>query len=134
MSRTIRAGLMAAFAATLSSPAAANDAYTTRIEPQPYYGATVTIEAGVRVFRPLPPTRQVIISPGLRTPLSLGFNDTRVIEESTSRNYYYDYSGNGGNGGGYGSFAGSHGSRRHNGHHGHAPMGGHGAPTGGHGN
>jgi hypothetical protein len=36
---------------------------TTRIEPRPFYGATVTIEAGVRVFRPLPPHDRVIIDP-----------------------------------------------------------------------
>ena len=34
---------------------------TTRIEPRPFYGATVTIEAGVRVFRALPPHDRVII-------------------------------------------------------------------------
>ena len=42
-------------AAWCSPPAAlAEEAYTTRIEPRPFYGATVTIEHGVRVFRPLP--------------------------------------------------------------------------------
>jgi hypothetical protein len=59
-----------------SSVASAQDAYTTRIEPRPFYGATVTIEEGVRVFRPLPPHRQIIISPGQKTPLNLTFNET----------------------------------------------------------
>jgi hypothetical protein len=34
-----------------SLPAAAQS--TTRIETRPFYGATVTVEEGVRVFRPL---------------------------------------------------------------------------------
>ena len=43
---------------------------TTRIEPRPFYGATVTIEDGVRVFRPLPPhDRIIIVNPGGTTPL-----------------------------------------------------------------
>ncbi len=64
--------------------ALAQDAYTTRIEPRPVYGATVTIEEGVRVFRPLPPERHVIINPGNATPLHLGFNETRVTEHHSS--------------------------------------------------
>lgn len=55
--------------------AAAGDAYTTRIEPTNAYGATVTIEEGVRVFRPLPPDRHVIVNPEGRTPLSLNYYD-----------------------------------------------------------
>ena len=35
--------------------AAFAEAVTTRIETRPFYGATVTLEEGVRVFRPLPP-------------------------------------------------------------------------------
>ena len=56
--------LALAFAAALplGLPAAAQDAYMTRIEPRPFYGATVTIESGVRVFRPLPTTRHVIVN------------------------------------------------------------------------
>lgn len=87
----------------LGLPAAAQEAFTTRIEPRPFYGATVTIESGVRVFRPLPTTRQVIINPGGQTPLSLGYNDTRVIEQSTSTNYNYNsYDGARGTAGGFG--------------------------------
>ncbi|HEY8194371.1 MAG TPA: hypothetical protein VIF13_04925 [Hyphomicrobium sp.] len=64
------------------------DGYTTRIETRPVYGATTTIEHGVRVIRPLPPVRQVIINPN-RTPLSLGFNETNVYDYSA--NYSDDY-------------------------------------------
>jgi hypothetical protein len=63
---------LAAWAANLGSFASAQDAYLTRIETRPFYGATVTIEEGVRVFRPLPPTRQMIINPS-QGPLHLSF-------------------------------------------------------------
>jgi hypothetical protein len=56
-----------------AAPVAAQDAYTTRIEPRAVYGATVTIEAGVRVYRPLPSELNVIVNPGGTTPLSLGY-------------------------------------------------------------
>ncbi len=63
-------------AALLAIPAAhAQDAHTTRIEPSNAYGATVTIEEGVRVFRPLPSERHVIVNPAGRTPLSLNYYD-----------------------------------------------------------
>lgn len=52
--------------------AAAGGSHTTRIETKPYYGATVTLEAGkVRVWRPLPPTRHMIINPDGAAPLYL---------------------------------------------------------------
>lgn len=72
--------VLAAFAALMSLPALAQEAHTTRIEPRAYAGAIVTVEAGVRVFRPLPPTRHVIINPEGRTPLSLSLNETRVYD------------------------------------------------------
>ncbi len=72
----------AALAALLSTPVAAQGS-TTRIEPRPFYGATVTIEEGVRVFRPLPPERHVIINPN-NTPLNLSISDTTVTQNSTS--------------------------------------------------
>lgn len=56
-------------------PTLAQDAHTTRIEPSNVYGATVTIEEGVRVFRPLPSERHVIVNPEGRTPLSLNYYD-----------------------------------------------------------
>lgn len=55
--------------------ASAQSASVTRIEPRPYYGAVVTIEEGVRVFRPLPTTKRIIINPDHRTPLSLSVRD-----------------------------------------------------------
>jgi hypothetical protein len=46
------------------------DSQTTRIETRPIYGATVTFEHGVRVWRPIPPTTNLIIDPG---PLVRGY-------------------------------------------------------------
>ena len=92
----------AAVVATLS--AAHAESYTTRIEPRPFYGAVVTLEEGVRVIRPLPPTRHVIINPDHATPLSLGFNETRVYENRTIRNYVYNEGGSGGAQGGSSSY------------------------------
>lgn len=83
MSRVLRVALAAA-AVALPTIAAASEATTTRIETRAFYGATVTLEAGVRVFRPLPPHSKVIINPDGRTPLHLG------IEESRSTNYNYN--------------------------------------------
>ena len=42
----------AAVTAVLVAPAQAETAYPMRIETRPIYGATVTIEHGVRVYRP----------------------------------------------------------------------------------
>jgi hypothetical protein len=91
MSRMIRSSLFAMFAAAVSvPPAVAAESTTIRIEPRPYYGATVTIEHGVRVYRPLPTVKQVIINPN-QTPLSLSYAE--VTEHRQSHNYYYDRSG-----------------------------------------
>jgi hypothetical protein len=79
---------LAALVASFCTPSSAQDAYLTRIEPRPFYGATVTIEEGVRVFRPLPATRHMIINPN-RTPLNLAFSDT--VERQSGR----DNSGDG---------------------------------------
>jgi hypothetical protein len=58
--------------ASLLAPAAlAEPAHTTRIETRPYYGAVVTIEHGVRVYRPVPPTQHLIVNPDGATPLQL---------------------------------------------------------------
>jgi hypothetical protein len=78
---------LAAMTAHLGAGATAQDASLTRIEPRPFYGATVTIEEGVRVFRPLPPTRHMIINPQSQTPLNLSFTDIverRATYESSS--------------------------------------------------
>lgn len=99
---------------------------TTRIETRPFYGAVVTIEEGVRVFRPLPPTERVIVNPNGATPLSLGFNETYVTERNYNYNYNHnevteDDSGSGGDiiggfWGGYGGYGG-YGRNFRRGHH-----------------
>ncbi len=122
MSRVTSLSLAAALAA-VALPAAAGEAFTTRIETQNFHGATITIEEGVRVFRPLPSVRHVVVNPGGVTPLNLSYTDVRVDERRTSYNYNYSdsapaYGGYYGLGGTYyGGFGsgfgkGFHGSRR----------------------
>ena len=125
------AGLTLSTAATLAQS-------TTRIETRPFYGATVTLESGVRVFRPLPPERQVIINPEGKTPLSLGFNETNIYERRVIKSYNYTEGGQGSAprdnavGGIYGwglpyGYNRGYGNRGgHGGHHGH---GGGGVPV-----
>ena len=60
---------------------------TDRIETRPFYGATVTLEAGVRVFRPLPPHDRVIINPGGKTPLYIGIGEGYYGSSSSSSSY-----------------------------------------------
>lgn len=84
--------LTLAAAAFAISVTAASAQSTTRIETRPFYGATVTLEEGVRVFRPLPPDRNVIINPEGQTPLALGFNETNVYERRVIKNYNYNES------------------------------------------
>lgn len=122
----------------LLAPDPASAQATTRIETRPFYGATVTLEEGVRVFRSLPSHDRVIINPGGRTPLNLTYEDYHA----TSHNYHYGTveapSGDRAVYGGVGAF----GDRRPFRHHdrsgakliggGHGP-GGHGpGPGGGH--
>lgn len=94
MSKSFRLTAAAGLAA-LSLPVAGAGAQTlTRIETHAFYGATVTVENGVRVYRPLPSTGHMIINPGGRTPVSLNY--------STSVNHYIgDGSGGGSDGGGW---------------------------------
>jgi hypothetical protein len=61
--------LFALAALAFAAPAVATEAVTTRIEPRPYYGAVVTIEQGVRVWRPLPPHDRIIINPDNRAAI-----------------------------------------------------------------
>jgi hypothetical protein len=75
--RALALGLAAGLAACCAGSAAQAEAVTTRIETRPFYGATVTLEEGVRVFRPLPRQDRVIINPGGQTPLSLGIYESR---------------------------------------------------------
>jgi hypothetical protein len=99
--RALVLGVLAGAAAVAATPALA-DAVTTRIETRPFYGAVVTLEEGVRVFRPLPRHDRIIINPGGQTPLSLNYLE--------STNYsFHQHVGGGGRyyapqyyGGGYG--------------------------------
>lgn len=59
----------------------------------------MTLEHGVRVFRPLPPHERVIINPGGQTPLHLGYEQ----HTSTSHNHFYG----GGTGNSDSSYGGS---------------------------
>lgn len=59
--------------------------YTTRIEPRPFYGATVTIEEGVRVFRPLPPHDRVIINPGNAAPVHVGVGNAGTQRDGSRK-------------------------------------------------
>ncbi|MGD9670807.1 MAG: hypothetical protein AB7U75_17475 [Hyphomicrobiaceae bacterium] len=126
--RTFKALIVAAAAlcaGTAMTPVWA--AGTTRIETRPFYGAVVTIEEGVRVFRPLPPTERVIVNPNGATPLSLGFNETYVNERNYNYNYNETSDGGGSSGGdiiggywgGYGGYGrnGAHGRQFGRGHH-----------------
>jgi hypothetical protein len=75
--RVLVLGILAGASLTAAAlPALAQT--TTRIEPRPFYGATVTIEEGVRVFRPLPRHDRVIINPEHRTPITLEIGDPHV--------------------------------------------------------
>jgi len=81
-------GIALAVLATVvtTSTAFANDAKTIRIVPRAVYGATVSIEAGVRVFRPMPATSYVIVNPN-RTPLSLTLKDVTKRVHKTVNHY-----------------------------------------------
>jgi hypothetical protein len=88
--RTLAFGLIAAAGLAAGSLPALAQVYstyveprTTRIEPRPVYGAIVTLEKGVRVFRPLPPHDRIIINPGNATPVGIDVG-------TGSRRYYLD--------------------------------------------
>lgn len=98
----------------LAQAAQAQEATTTRIETRAFYGATVTLEAGVRVFRPLPPHSKVIINPGGVTPIHLSHDEHRApvtaygSDRSGSDGYPARSSGNGYDAG-YGGYPGTYG-------------------------
>lgn len=71
---------LVAASALIAPIASAQQAHTTRIQPKAFYGAVVSEQAGVRVWRPLPPDRHVIINPGGKTPLALGIGETNVYD------------------------------------------------------
>ena len=89
--RVLPLALFSAVAVLLPVSAQATEATTTRIETRPFYGATVTLEAGVRVVRPLPPHSKVIINPGGKTPVNLGFEENRWVSHNNNYNYNYNY-------------------------------------------
>lgn len=91
--RILALGLLTGASLAVSTLPALAEAVTTRVESRPFYGATVTLEEGVRVFRPLPPHDRVIINPGNKTPVSLNFAETRETHYSESKNYFYDAGG-----------------------------------------
>jgi hypothetical protein len=72
--RSLGLSALAVIAGAHICPAQAQqDASTTRIEPRPIYGAVVTIEHGVRVYRPVPPTTHLIVNPeGVPMMLNIG--------------------------------------------------------------
>ena len=78
MRRILAACASAALLASTATAYAGSGAHTTRIEESNAYGATVTIEEGVRVFRPLPSDRHVIVNPAGRTPLTVHTYDPNV--------------------------------------------------------
>jgi hypothetical protein len=81
--------------ASASLPAVAQS--TTRIETRTFYGATVTVEEGVRVIRPLPRGRVMVkadgkelVSPGSSQPDTCACNRTylhRIGDETASVRY-----------------------------------------------
>lgn len=110
--------LIALAAAALSLiPAAANAQVVTRIETKPVYGATMTVEKGVRVWRGLPSAGHIIVNPG-KAPISLNYNYSTVLVDgpvvaggdgggyAASPRVNYGW---GGVGGGFGRY----GARRH---------------------
>jgi hypothetical protein len=85
--RSLTLGILAGVGLAGASLPALAESVTTRIEPRPVYGATVTMERGVRVFRPLPPHDRVIINPGNATPVQLNIGDV----PDGRRGYLYGY-------------------------------------------
>ena len=118
--RALALAVLTGVSVSIAAPAALAEAVTTRIETRPFYGATVTLEEGVRVFRPLPRHDRVIINPGGMTPLSLSYSE--------SRNYSFnEYVGGGHSAGNYGpAYYGASGNILPHGRHHRRPGHGHG--------
>jgi len=117
MRRPLISTSLASLGLMLVTAHAATAASLTRIETRPVYGAIITEEEGVRVYRPLPPTRHMIINPDGQTPLNLTIEDRNVVVQ---HHHYGAPSGEtsegaGRFGGGYGAFLPhvQHGSRGH---------------------
>lgn len=86
--RLFRLLLVAALFSPAGMGTAFADSSTIRIEHGNAYGAIVTREAGVTVFRALPPTKRVIVNPGGQTPLSFSLNEMQVTEQTTVNNNF----------------------------------------------
>ena len=103
----------------LAASTAATAASLIRIETRPVTGAAiVTEEEGVRVYRPLPSLRYMILNPEGRTPLNLTIEDRTVIVHK----YIYSVPSEAANEGA-GRFVGGYGvalPRVHHGDRGHA--------------
>ncbi|WP_420334016.1 hypothetical protein [Roseibium sp.] len=77
MKTIFRSAVAATGLLAVLSTAAFAESGTTRIVHDEPYGAIVTKEAGVLVFRGLPPTRKVIVNPEGKTPLDLRLTEVR---------------------------------------------------------
>lgn len=98
----LRRALFAASLLTLAGATSASaESSTVRIEPRPYYGAVVTLEQGVRVWRPLPPTRHMIINP-TGAPVSVNITDVRETVNHTGYPHGAAAAAAASSGGGYG--------------------------------
>ena len=80
MRRPPVAASVASLCLLLATGTAATAGSLIRIETRPVNGAAiVTEEAGVRVYRPLPALRYLILNPGGRTPLNLSIEERNVL-------------------------------------------------------
>jgi len=119
MHRPTIATWLAGLCFVLASIPTASGASLTRIETGPVYGAaTVTVEHGVQVYRPLPPLRHMILNPEGRTPLNLTIEDRNVVVQHHHYGVVPEESD------GAGRFVGGYGlgwgyPRVHRRHHGH---------------
>lgn len=104
MNRAISSLALAATVALAAAGSAwAGDAKTIRIEPRPFYGATISLESGVRVFRPLPPTKHMIINPN-RTPVKISLTEETRRIYKTVRHSGSGYASRGSYGSGAGGY------------------------------
>jgi len=81
--------------------ASAGEGKTVRIETRAFYGATISLESGVRVFRPLPAPTHMIINPD-KTPINLTLKDEKNVYNIERGDAGYIVPGYGGYGGGGG--------------------------------
>lgn len=75
--------LAAALAALTGAGVSAEEAHTTRIVAEPVYGATVTVEHGVNVYRPVPPTTHLIVNSDEAATVILGAATRRITNSAS---------------------------------------------------